>query len=133
MAATKQEVLQTLRSDNLVLSSNREVCSGFKGNGYGRFKFVQWTRGNRYKDHSALCKCPSQNAWGKCMLMVPSDNTDIVALAVGLLQKFNDRAFIVNENASYTEHYKPSDFEIDIESTSALFGLNSFTGNDYVS
>ena len=66
-------------------------------------------------------------------LWSPSENTDIVALAVGLLQEFNDRAFIVNENASYTEHYKLSDFEIDIESTSALFGLNSFTGNDYVS
>ena len=62
-----------------------------------------------------------------------SGDTDIVVLAVGLLQEFNDRVFIVNRCGSNTEHYKLSDFEIDIESTSALLGLHAFTGNDYVS
>ena len=57
----------------------------------------------------------------------------IVVLAVGLLQKFNDWVFIVNECGSNTEHYKLSDFEIDIECTRALLGLHAFTVNDYVS
>ena len=62
-----------------------------------------------------------------------SGDTDIVVLAVGLLQEFNDLVFIVNGCGSNTEHYKLSDFEIDIESTSALLGLHAFTRNDYVS
>ena len=57
----------------------------------------------------------------------------IVVLVVGLLQEFNGRVFIVNGCSSNTEHYKLSDFEIDVECTSALLGLHDFTGNDYVS
>ena len=57
----------------------------------------------------------------------------IVVLAVGLLQKLNDWVFIVNGCSSNTEHYKLSDFEIDVECKSALLGLHAFTGNDYVS
>ena len=57
----------------------------------------------------------------------------IVVLVVGLLQEFNGRVFIVNGCSSNTEHYKLSDFEIDVECTSALLGLHAFTGNDYVS
>ena len=54
----------------------------------------------------------------------------IVVLAVGLLQKFNDRIFIVNGCSSNTEHYKLSDFEIDVECTSTLLVIHAFTGND---
>ena len=79
--------------------------SGFKCSSYGRFKYVKRPRGNRYKDYSALCKCPSQKSWGDCMRMVPIWQ-HIVVLAVGLLQEFNDRVFIVNGCSSNTEHYK---------------------------
>ena len=57
----------------------------------------------------------------------------IVVLAVGLLQEFNDRVFIVNGCSSNTEHYKLSDFEIGVECTDALLGQHAFTGNVYVS
>ena len=57
----------------------------------------------------------------------------IVVLAVALLQEFNDLAFIVNECGSNAEYYRLSDFEIDIECTSALLGLLAFTGNECVS
>ena len=105
--------------------------SGFKGSSCERFNFVKRLRGRRYKDYSALRKCPSKKPWGECMRMVPIWR-HIVVLAVGLLQEFNDWVFIVNECGYNTEHYKLSDFETVIECTSALLGLHAFTGNDYV-
>ena len=66
-------------------------------------------------------------------LWSPSGDTDIVVLAVGLLQEFNDRVFIVHGSGSNAEHYNLSNFEIDMESASALLGLLAFTSNDYVS
>ena len=66
-------------------------------------------------------------------LWTPCGNTDIVVLAVGLFQEFNDWLFIVNGSGSNKEHNKLSDFQIDIESTSSLLGLHPFTVNDYVS
>ena len=66
-------------------------------------------------------------------LWTPCGNTDIVVLAVGLFQEFNDWLFIVNGSGSNKEHNKLSDFQIAIESTSSLLGLHPFTVNDYVS
>ena len=59
-------------------------------------------------------------------------DTGIVVLAVGLLQEFNNQVFIVNRSGSNKEHYKLSDIEIAIDSTSALLGLHAFTSNDYM-
>ena len=62
-----------------------------------------------------------------------SCNTDLVVLAVGLLQELNDWVFIANGCGSNKEHCKLSDFDIDIDSISAFLGLHAFTVNDYVS
>ena len=70
---------------------------------------------------------------GRMYAYGPNLATQTVALAVGLLQEFNLRVFTVYRSSSNKEHYKLSDFDIDIESTSALLGLHAFTGNDYVS
>ena len=62
-----------------------------------------------------------------------SGDKDKIVLAVGLLEELNDRFFIVNGSGSNKEHHKISDFDIDIESASALLGLHAFTGDDYMS
>ena len=58
-------------------------------------------------------------------LWFPSDNTNIVVLAVELLQEFNDQGFKLNGSGSNKEHYKLGDFEIDIESTIAPLDLHA--------
>lgn len=65
----------------------------------------------------------------------PSSNTDmIVFLQLGyFINLRNDRVFIVTGSGSNKEHYKFSDFEINIESTITLLDLRVFMGNDYES
>ena len=91
-------------------------------------------RGSRCKYCSAFCKCSSQKPWENVCLWFPSGNTNIVVLAVKLLQEFNDQGFILNGKGSNKEHYKLGDFEIDIESTIAPLDLHvtmcsRFSGN----
>ena len=62
-----------------------------------------------------------------------SGDKDKIVLAAGLLEELNDRFFVVNGSGSNKEHHKLSDFDIDIESASALLGLHAFTGDDYMS
>ena len=119
----KEEVLQTLRSDNLVLLSDNS--------------YVVVSRVAVMEDLNL--SSDQKEADSKIILHFENflhrnhGETDIVVLAVGLLQEFNDWAFVVNRSGSNREHCKLSDFEIDIESTSTLLGLHAFTGNDYVS
>ena len=61
--------------------------------------------------------------------MVSRVDKDKIVLAVGLLEELNDRFFIVNGSGSNKEHHKLSDFDIDIESASALLGFHAFTGD----
>ena len=64
-------MLQTLRSDNLVLSSDDSCVVVSRVAVMEGLKLAKWPRGNRYKDDSVMCECPSQKPWGECMLMVP--------------------------------------------------------------
>ena len=81
---SEDEVLQTLRPDNLVLHS------GFKGSSYRRFKFVKRLQGSRYKIIVHCADAFHRNHGENVFLWTPCGNTDIVVLAVGLFQEFND-------------------------------------------
>ena len=129
----KDEVLQTSRSDNVFCSSNNsyQVISRVAVIGDLNLSSYQNEGDTKIVLHSAnvLHRNHGENAY----MWSPSGDTDVVVLAVGLLQELNDRVFIVNGNGSNKEHYKLSDSKIDIDSTIASFGLHAFPGNDYMS
>ena len=130
----KEKVQQTLRSDNLVLSSDNScvVVSRVAV----MMEDLNLSSNHEEADTKIILHCETvlhRNHGENVCLWSPSGDTDITVLPVELLQELNDRVFIVSGSGSNTEHYKLSYFEIDIESTSALLGLHAFTGNNYVS
>ena len=128
----KEEVLQTLRSDNLVLLSDNSCVVVSR---VAVMEDLNLSSDQKEADSKIILHFENflhRNHGENVCLWSPSGDTDIVVLAVGLLQEFNDWAFVVNGSGSNREHCKLSDFEIDIESTSTLLGLHAFTGNDYV-
>ena len=118
-------MLQTLRSDDLVLPSDNSCVVVSNA---AVMEDLNLPSHQEETDRNVILHCENilqrnhgENVW-----------RHIVVLAVGLLQEFNDWFFIVNESGSNTEPYKLNNFKIDIECTSGLLGLHAFTGNDYV-
>ena len=130
-------MLQTLRSDNLVLSSDNSCVVASR---VEVMEDLNLSRDQEEEDANIVLHCANvlhRNHGENVCLWFPSGDTDIVVFAVGLLQEFNDQGFILNGSGSNKEHYKLSDFEIDVESTTAPLDLHAticsrFSGNKNV-
>ena len=127
-------MLQTLRSDNLVLSSGNSCVVASR---VAVTEDLNLSGDQEEADTNIILHCANvlhRNYGENVRIWFPSGDTDIVVLAVGLLQEFNDQGFILNRSGSNKEHYKLSDFEIAIESTIAPLDLHAtmcscFSGN----
>ena len=62
-----------------------------------------------------------------------SGDTDIIILAISLLQDYKDRIIFDDGNGKNRRQVKMSDIDLDTEVINALIGFLSFTGNDYCS
>ena len=119
-------MLQTLRSDNLVLSSDTSCLVVSRVAVMGNLNL---SSDQEEADTKTCANVLQRNHGDNVCLWFPFGDTDIV-LAVGLLQEFNDQVFIVNVSGSNKEHCKLNDFETDVENTSVLLDLHTITGNE---
>ena len=97
----KDEVLRTLRSDNLVLSSDNSCVVVSR---VAVMEDLSLSSDQEEGDTKIILHCANVlhgNHGENVCLWSPSGDT-VVVLAVGLLQEFNDRVFIVNGYGSNT-------------------------------
>ena len=93
-------MLQTLRSDNLVLSSGNSCVVA------SRVAFTEdlnLSGDQEEADTNIILPCANvlhRNYGENVRIWFPSGDTDILVLAVGLLQEFNDQGFILNRSGS---------------------------------
>ena len=66
-------------------------------------------------------------------LRSPSGDTDIVVLAVALLNQFKSNVILDDGNGKQRKIIRLSDIDIDDDLVKAMIGFHSFSGNDYVS
>ena len=62
-----------------------------------------------------------------------SGDTDVIVLAVALLQEYKGRLVLDNGNGKNRRQVRLSDIDIDGEIIDSFIGFHSFTGNDFCS
>ena len=91
-------MLQTLRSDNLVLSSGNNCVVASR---VAVTEDLNLSGDQEEADTNIILHCANvlhRNYGENVRIWFPSGDTDIVVLAVGLLQEFNDQGFILNRS-----------------------------------
>ena len=66
-------------------------------------------------------------------LRSPSGDTDIVVLAVALLNEFSNRVLLDDGSGKHRTFLRLSDIDMEEDLVDAIVGFHAFTGNDYVS
>ena len=129
----REEVLETLRCDELVLSKKGEskLLSHFEEKAYDQLLSIQEAADAKTIAHAV--EILHQEAEDKVVIRYPSGEADILVLSAALLYNFIEHVVIDNGSGQSRKCIDLKSLQSSECKYSAMLGLHAFTGNEYLS
>ena len=129
----REEVLEMLRCDELVLSREEEckVLIHIEEKTYDQLLSTREEADTKIIAHAV--EILHQDTKKKVVIRSPSGDTDILVLSAALLYNFKEHVAIDNGSAQSRKCIDLRSLQFSEYKYSAMLGLHAFTGNDYLS
>ena len=129
----REDVLEMLRCDALVLSREREckVLTHLEEKPYSQLLTTQEEADTKIIAHAV--EFLHQSTENKVVIRSPSGDTDILVLSAALLYDFKEHVLIDNGSGQARKCIDLRSLQFSACKYSAMLGLHAFTGNDYLS